>query len=792
MVACGLLIHVVCSAATITVCSSGCNYTTIQAAMTAANSGDLILLNVTGSHTEKDIIIPEKNLTLRGLGKTTTFLQSATTRASVSGGRIFNYVDPLTTGVQFTVENMTIRYAIAPLANLGSGQYQSIGGVLYSKAPKGFKVTFNNVKFYANETSANNTNNSGGSCIYISATGTGLTYNAEISINSCDFDDNKTANSSGSSLSDGACFGLLGSPGKLSVDNSTFTNNNSYTRGGVMYTGAGWTVSFRNSLFESNTCRNGDGGVFHNSSGIMTIENCLFKNNSAQYVSAVNGNNGYGGVYRGNGAKFKNCTFVGNSALIGGAILRSYNGTGATNEMHIINCTFYGNTASQKGKTLYYGSPGSTTSNNYQLVMANTIIANGGGAATSEIHFSNYAYSYFAVNTKNFCNSISTDAGTPGTTPVFDFTNSNTTLGLSSTLADNGGPTQTLALASNSTLINAGTNTQGSNYDFPAVDQRNYSRTENLPDIGAYEYGAIASDLVVPAISHTALTNTLSTANRVFTATITDGNGVYWFSQLTDLRPRIYFRKNSGAWFNSVGVLQSGNGQSGVWQFTIDNAVIGGVQLNDQVDYTIVTQDVSASPNITSAPAGIVATSVNNVSSIPSPNTYRIAVSLPVKLEEFTGTIIGSDAKLNWKASQEVNFSHYELQRSSDQQTWTTIATVHPNTERRYSFTDQNVKGILFYRLKSVDIDEKVSLSKIIKLNFISTTGILIAPNPVTNGKATIMNPVDGSVRLYSQSGILVKSWNLPQGNHVIDLTGLAKGTYYIKAGVQYAVVLLQ
>jgi hypothetical protein len=49
-------------------------------------------------------------------------------------------------------------------------------------------------------------------------------------------------------------------------------------------------------------------------------------------------------------------------------------------------------------------------------------------------------------------------------------------------LADNGGPTQTMALLSGSTAIDAGTTTGA-----PATDQRGVSR-ENPPDIGAYEF----------------------------------------------------------------------------------------------------------------------------------------------------------------------------------------------------------------------------------------------------------------------------------------------------------------
>ncbi len=623
---------------TLTVCTSGCGYTSLQAAMNAASDGDVILLNVTGTFTEKNIIIPEKNLTIQGLGRTTTILQSAATRASGSGGRIFTYNNPSGAGGNtFTVKDMTIQYAIAPLTDLGGGQSQSIGGVLYvpggTPGPKGFIVTFDNVKLYANETTGGNANNSGGACVYVSATGSASPYNAQLTFTNCIFDDNKVANSAGSSLSDGPGFNLLanGLGGKLTIDNCSITNNSGYTRGGFIYCGSTWNITVKNSKISNNTCRNGDGGVFNGRSGTWTIENCTFKSNSAVFVSSVNGNNGYGGVFLGKGATFKNCTFYNNSAVKGGAIMRTSNGTDATS---IINCTFYGNSASSTGKTIQIGTSSST---NYNLDLINTIITNGSGSASSEIHFV-VPYSQFRTNLKNYCNSISTENGTPGSTPTFDFTSGNTTLAIASTPADNGSGLETMALSSNSTLINAGTTTSTANYEIPIKDERNYSRTDAGVDVGSYDYNGIVDDQIAPSISYTDLTNTDATSDRTLSATITDANGVYNFAQTSDLRPRIYFKKNSGSWNSSVGILSSGTGRSGSWNFSISASTMGGVTNGDIISYYVIAQDVSTTSNIISEPNGASATNVNIISSAPgTPSSYTIGASSPTVAT--TGTL---------------------------------------------------------------------------------------------------------------------------------------------------------
>ncbi len=61
------------SAATVTVCASGCTYTAIQPAVTAALSGDTVSV-AAGTYTEQVVI--DKNLTLTGAGSGTTIIQA--------------------------------------------------------------------------------------------------------------------------------------------------------------------------------------------------------------------------------------------------------------------------------------------------------------------------------------------------------------------------------------------------------------------------------------------------------------------------------------------------------------------------------------------------------------------------------------------------------------------------------------------------------------------------------------------------------------------------------------------
>ena len=85
---------------------AGQTYATISSAITAANDGDTILIN-TNIQTEANISIA-KSVTISGLGMTNTILQPYTSRGG--GGSAATLFSANTSGKQFSLKNMTIRY----------------------------------------------------------------------------------------------------------------------------------------------------------------------------------------------------------------------------------------------------------------------------------------------------------------------------------------------------------------------------------------------------------------------------------------------------------------------------------------------------------------------------------------------------------------------------------------------------------------------------------------------------------------------------------------------------------
>ena len=153
------------------------------------------------------------------------------------------------------------------------------------------------------------------------------------------------------------------------------------------------------------------------------------------------------------------------------------------------------------------------------------------------------------------------------------------------------------------------------------------TRNATTPDIGADEFNGVSADLSAPLIVYTPLPASCNTTNRTLTGvTISDASGV---PTAGAFMPRIYYRKNAGAWFSQPGTLASGTGTNGTWDFTIQVSDMGGVAFSDIVYYYVIAQDIAGTTNIASLPAGVVATNVNSITTHPvAPNFYVVGGSL--------------------------------------------------------------------------------------------------------------------------------------------------------------------
>lgn len=116
------------------------------------------------------------------------------------------------------------------------------------------------------------------------------------------------------------------------------------------------------------------------------------------------------------------------------------------------------------------------------------------------------------------------------------------------------------------------------------------------------------------------------------------------------------------------------------------------------------------------------------------------AVILPVQLLTFDGSLQNNNSTfLQWETTNEVNTSHFTIERSADGNNFTGIGNVTAigsnNSKTSYSFTDNDAgiqnSPILYYRLKIVDINGQYAYSRIISVVLNKNINVFIFPNPV-------------------------------------------------------------
>ena len=139
------------------------------------------------------------------------------------------------------------------------------------------------------------------------------------------------------------------------------------------------------------------------------------------------------------------------------------------------------------------------------------------------------------------------------------------------------------------------------------------------------------------------------------------------------------------------------------------------------------------------------------------------SIILPVELLFFQAFAQEKSALLTWETIWEKGNDYFEVQKSIDGKNFFAIGRVGgkgtSQSKNTYQFTDNEpFKGLNYYRLKQVDLDEKVNYSKIISLYFDAEGELFsIFPNP--------SNDLDISILLSAKAGNLIHI-------KVIDATG--------------------
>jgi len=333
----------------------------------------------------------------------------------------------------------------------------------------------------------------------------------QVNVSASTISDNAASNRPELTGGSGGAFYFTG--GQAEIFNSLLNNNRSERQGGAIYARDSAVVDIYNSVLTNNTAYRDDGGAVYNTSqSVLSATYSTFANNEAWDD---------GGAIRNRDASFE----ITKSAILNNRAGESGGGIRNDGRLTISDSTIYGNEADVYGGGVFnQGNPNATSIWSWNIVnMNNTTVtqnrSNGGGGGVVNRYYGgeiNIANSIVASNSDNWgsSNCMDENNGPPNGNGTWN------TIGIGlfnswslrcpgfvrdrslvlGGLANNGGPTQTVAVTTGTPIDSSGTGAT-------STDQRNVS-AQSTRDAGAFE-----SNTVLPLISFASGSSTASEGN---------------------------------------------------------------------------------------------------------------------------------------------------------------------------------------------------------------------------------------------------------------------------------------
>ncbi len=292
----------------------------------------------------------------------------------------------------------------------------------------------------------------------------------------------------------------------VTVNRLTLTKGHHSFAGGVAEVNEGGTLNLSYCAVTDSRAEVWGGGIDVNGGG-LNLDHCLIRGNS---TGAATGQGGGGiSIYTVQPCVMLDTTFSANQQLSpgglgGGALYVEDLDPGTELDVFILSCTFHENVdASSQGSSIRPNVFNTT------VQLQNTIVADGSGK-NLEMDESGAIISLGGNISDDGTATIYSAGGAPVDTVILDQPTDRTNLSpVLLSLANNGGPTLTYALATNSPAVgNAASNTPAATfYTTLGTDQRGFFR-DTAPDNGAFELNAgqrviIEEMLVAPAAPNT-------------------------------------------------------------------------------------------------------------------------------------------------------------------------------------------------------------------------------------------------------------------------------------------------
>jgi Secretion system C-terminal sorting domain len=168
--------------------------------------------------------------------------------------------------------------------------------------------------------------------------------------------------------------------------------------------------------------------------------------------------------------------------------------------------------------------------------------------------------------------------------------------------------------------------------------------------------------------------------------------------------------------------------------------------------------------------------------------------ALPLELLSFDAKATDKTINVAWSTANEIDFSHFDLERSLDGRNFLKIAKVTGKGEQalnEYEFTDEKVQPSLtyYYRLKMNDNDGRIEYSQVVQASIEGDAPVVVSvsPNPTSrliNVQFATSNAADYVVKLFDENGRLlsVSDVSAPKGvqTATIDMSLYEAGIYHL------------
>jgi Concanavalin A-like lectin/glucanases superfamily/Secretion system C-terminal sorting domain len=162
--------------------------------------------------------------------------------------------------------------------------------------------------------------------------------------------------------------------------------------------------------------------------------------------------------------------------------------------------------------------------------------------------------------------------------------------------------------------------------------------------------------------------------------------------------------------------------------------------------------------------------------------------ALPLNLISFSGQLQNTAVHLQWKTSNEINTASFEVECANGSTAFKSVGTVlsvNLSNGSDYNFVHVNTfakEVVQYYRLKIIDKDGSFKYSNIIRISNPVNKQFTVFPSPA-QAVITISSSKNQQAVIINTAGQILNKIDLVKGSQLIDVTALAAGVYFIKAG---------